>query len=294
MLILSWDVGIINLAFCLIDFKDKDNYKIVDWNVINLTDRKKLNCLVCNKKASMMRCLNYKDEHYCKVHCKNLDEIKEFENYFELNLENSCCANVKDTVCNKKSKYQHQNKYYCNTHAKSMYKKMCNASKIKKITNKAVGAITIDVLRLKLIQELENRQNLLQADLVLIENQPTLKNPKMKAISSTIYDYYLIRGIFDKKITKSNIVLVKYMSPSNKLKLADDGDTKELIKLKGNEAKTYKLTKSLGIKYCLQMIDMYPEWIEFFKSNKKNDDLADAFLQGMYYAITNKSIKKLI
>ena len=35
------------------------------------------------------------------------------------------------------------------------------------------------------------------------------------------------------------------MSPSNKLKLADDGDTQKLVKLKGDEAKTYKLTKSL-------------------------------------------------
>ena len=53
----------------------------------------------------------------------------------------------------------------------------------------------------------------------------------MKSISSTIYDYYLIRGIFDKEITKSKINRVKFMSPSNKLKLADDGDTKKLVKL---------------------------------------------------------------
>ena len=70
----------------------------------------------------------------------------------------------------------------------------------------------------------------------LIENQPTLRNPKMKAISSTIYDYYLIRGIFDKDRTNSNIKLVKYeidmkkiMSPggttvglANGMVLADD------------------------------------------------------------------------
>ena len=83
--------------------------------------------------------------------------------------------------------------------------------------------MTIDVLRLKLIKELEDRKNLLDVETVLIENQPTLRNPKMKAISSTIYDYYLIRGIFDKAITNSKIEKVKYMSPSNKLKLANDG-----------------------------------------------------------------------
>ena len=75
------------------------------------------------------------------------------------------------------------------------------------------------------------------------------------------------------------------MCPSNKLKLADDGDTQKLVKLKGDEAKTYKLTKALGIKYCKEMIKIYPEWLDKINSFKKQDDLADAFLQGMYYII---------
>jgi len=83
----------------------------------------------------------------------------------------------------------------------------------------------------------------------------------------------------------SSIEKVKYMCPSNKLKLADDGDTQKLVKLKGDEAKTYKLTKALGIKYCMEMIKDYPEWVEKINSHKKKDDLADAFLQGMYSII---------
>ena len=73
------------------------------------------------------------------------------------------------------------------------------------------------------------------------------------------------------------------MSPSNKLKLADEGDTKKLVKLKGNDAKTYKLTKTLGIKYCKEMIEPYENWKFVFNQHKKKDDLADSFLQGMYY-----------
>ena len=33
---------------------------------------------------------------------------------------------------------------------------------------------------------LDTKKHLLQADLVVVENQLTLKNPKMKAISSTL------------------------------------------------------------------------------------------------------------
>ena len=118
--------------------------------------------------------------------------------------------------------------------------------------------------------------------MVVIENQPSFKNPRMKTISGTVYDYYMIRGMFDKAITNSPIKGVHFMAPSNKLKLANDGDTKALIKLQGNDSKSYKLTKQLGIKYSSEMIEQFPEWLIKFNSHKKKDDLADCFLQGIY------------
>jgi len=286
MKVLSWDVGIINLAYCLIDFRKENDYSILEWGIINLTNRNKIKCAVCGKKPSFSH-FNVDTEetkYYCKVHSKKVDvSIKNFEQYFTIcNEEKQCSKKVKEKECNKKVKYSFKQNYYCNSHAKALYKSMENKSKLKKVSKKSVGSMGIDVLRIKLIEELEKRPELLKANRVVIENQPTFKNPKMKAISSTVYDYYLIRGLFDKERTKSDIELVKYMSPSNKLKLADDGDTQKLIKLKGDDAKTYKLTKALGIKYCLQMIKGMDKWIELFNSYKKKDDLADAFLQGMY------------
>ena len=35
MKIISWDVGIINLAYCILE-EDNRNYKILDWGTINL------------------------------------------------------------------------------------------------------------------------------------------------------------------------------------------------------------------------------------------------------------------
>ena len=195
--------------------------------------------------------------------------------------------------CNKKS---HQfncidNKLYCNVHAKQYYKNYLKSTALKPFKVQDSRTLNFDSVKLKLMQELENRKLLLSAYAVVIENQPSFKNPRMKSIASTLYDYYLIRGILDRDITKSNIECVKFMSPSNKLKLADAGDTKELIKVKAtnDETKSYKLTKSLGIKYCLEMIKHLPTWITHFNSHKKKDDLADAFLQGVYF-ITNNNI----
>ena len=113
----------------------------------------------------------------------------------------------------------------------------------------------------------------------------------MKAISSTLYDYFLIRGIIDKDLNNSKIQFVKYMSPSNKIKLADNNS---LIKIKKekNSSKQYKLTKNLAIEYCSKMITHMPEWLAYFQSKKKKDDLADCFLQGVYY-YTKNILKKI-
>ena len=74
------------------------------------------------------------------------------------------------------------------------------------------------------------------------------------------------------------------------LKLADDADTKELIKVKStnNETNSYKLTKALGIKYTLALTKHLPFWTNHFNSFKKKDDLADSFLQGVYFYQTLK------
>ena len=42
MRILSWDVGIKNLAYCLIDSNDKIN--IVEWGIINLLEESNCRC----------------------------------------------------------------------------------------------------------------------------------------------------------------------------------------------------------------------------------------------------------
>lgn len=286
MRVLSWDIGIINLAYCVIDYnKDTSNFTIIDWDVINLTDRDKIKCSKCQLKPSFYQTIN--NMYYCKVHCKQVDIIfPEFNSLFISDITESCCYKGK-TSCVKQSKYSLNEEHYCNIHAKSKYSSITNTYKMVKYSKKNISQLSMDDIRLKLVQELERRKHLLNCDIVFIENQPSFKNPRMKTISGTVYDYYLIRGMIDKNTTLSPITSVHFMAPSNKLKLVDDGDKKELVKLKGEDTKTYKLTKSLGIKYCIEMIKQYPEWVDFFNSHKKKDDLADCFLQGMY-ALINK------
>ncbi len=48
----------------------------------------------------------------------------------------------------------------------------------------------------------------------------------------------------------------------------------------------YKRTKYLAIEYCKYMIKnstQDEQWINLFTNSKKKDDLADSYLQGIYY-----------
>ena len=297
--ILSFDVGIIHLAYCYFTKKEytennKKVYKweILDWSIIDLTDRDEIKCSVCGKEGKLQQNLG-NIKYYCKTHAKQVNSTPlPYENLYQpldKKVINGCCYPVCDSICNKNCTIKDNSKNtFCGTHAKKMYNNMVLDMKMKAIKKTTVASLDFDDSRLKLIKILDNKKHLLEADVVVIENQPSFKNPRMKSISGILYDFYMIRGMVDKEITKSNIKKVKFMSPSNKIKLASDGETQQIIKLKAtdkttDESKAYKLTKSLAVKYAQDLLQHLPDWLKHFNSYKKKDDLADAFLQGAYY-----------
>ena len=105
----------------------------------------------------------------------------------------------------------------------------------------------------------------------------------MKAISDTLYTWFMIRGLVDKQINNSNIKEIKFISPSNKLKIFKD----DIIKENLTPSQKYRQTKKLSIDKCIQILNKYKmdNWIVYFNDNNKKDDLADCFLQG--YSILN-------
>jgi len=305
--ILSFDVGIIHLAYCFLTKKEyiEDNKKIykwdiMDWAIIDLTDREDHKCSLCKKPAKQLQTYGG-DKYYCKIHSKNIvSKPIPFEDFFktlETKKIGACDFITSDNEkCNKncmleKTQSDLEVKSYCTPHAKKIYSTLEADMKLKNVKNKNVKDLDFDDTRLKLVMELEKRVHLLKANVVVIENQPSFKNPRMKSISGILYDYYMIRGMVDREITKSTITRVKFMSPSNKIKLATDGETQQLVKLKSSdESKAYKMTKSLAVKYATEMSKHLPEWLAKFNSHKKKDDLADAFLQGAYYFEMNVKI----
>ena len=219
--ILSWDVGIYNLSYCILE-KTDNIIKIIDWDIVNLVDS---------------------------------DEMKKNRNLIFENIP----------------------------------------------------------------RKLHEKPQLLNVDIVVIENQPSLKNPQMKSIQMILYSYFLILGkvIGNGENSKSYIQSIDFCSASNKLKVYDgpqiilekkekkvstkkkkngienESEIKEVNeekkitieepqKKKGSSIK-YADKKKLAIEHAKYYVLQNPDYIDFFNNHKKKDDLADSFLQGLYY-----------
>lgn len=236
MKIVSWDVGVYNLAYCIIEKKNNEPPKIIGWNIVNLVDNEKM-----KKNRNLL-----------------------FEN---------------------------------------------------------------------IPRKLQEIPELLDVDYVVIENQPSLKNPQMKSIQMILYSYFLILGktVGNGDKTINYIESIDFCSASNKLKVYDGPEiklpekkprkgglqkvkdieeepvietedensiediqisvkdpVKEKKPRKGSEI-SYADKKRLAIEHARYYVQQNNvQYINFFNEHKKKDDLSDSFLQGLYYIKKNK------
>jgi hypothetical protein len=296
--ILSWDVGIKNLAYCMIEKNDeKEDFKILNWGVINLVDdRQECEFVMKNKKKcekNAVFCITNKDEliidiendkkcvNCCNAHKKKMLPCLE-EISYKPKIKESDKIKCDDCDDQARHKIEKMGINWCDKHNDKYKKNFIKKLSAKKITLVTCNKQPIQNLSEKLFSRLDEEfKTLLNVDEVLIENQPSLLNPTMKTIASFLFSYFVMRGIVDKSKTKSKITLVKFVSPSNKLKVNEINTNKILDKKENTKEKVYGLTKKLGEKYCKALItDLDYKTLE---KVKKKDDMCDAFLQGFRY-----------
>jgi hypothetical protein len=105
-------------------------------------------------------------------------------------------------------------------------------------------------------------------DVVIIENQLSTLATRMKTLQGMITQYFIMRGVPD----------IRFISATNKLKLfLDTGDKAECC-YADRKKRSIEITRSL----LLTQSPQSPQSTRF-TTHKKKDDLADCFLQGMWW-----------
>ena len=269
MKILSIDVGIKNLSFCLfeIDIISK-NIKILKWDNINLsvTDKNDYKCIeidkkgLCNKPAKFSK----DDKCYCLKHSKLHNYLQPTSDLKEAFLKKQKLQKLIDIADKYKLTYETPLKKLNILNVIQEFIQTNCYTPIAKTNATKVDLVTIG----RNIQEKFNNifSDIDSIDNVIIENQIGPLANKMKTIQGMISQYFIM--------TNNNII-IDFVSASNKLK---DYLPKEKI--------DYKQRKKLGIETCLTIVNsdlQYDEWRGFVNKHTKKDDLSDCFLQGLWF-----------
>lgn len=274
--ILSFDVGIKNLAYCLMT-KSNDNVIVKDWNIINLVEDRDLCCYELRTKNKCGKIARFTSNGLtlCKAHSTKfiptIDKLDESNTFICNHLK---CKNPASIVISNNKEWS-----FCDKHEKDT-KKILTQFKPKKLHGQNCSQQPIQELAVKLFTKLDSFKTFLDVEDVLIENQPSLKNPNMKTIATLLYSYFVFRGVIDKNVTKSKITNIKFISPSNKLKVMK-GVTDEKLGTAKDKREEYEITKGLGLIYCQTLINENEK--KYLEVHTKKDDLCDSYLQGFRY-----------
>jgi len=283
--LISFDVGIKHLAYCIIQFEN-DKVYIKEWNVVNLCDEQYL-CQMdssicgndgknkeidkCNKEATYCKL----DTYYCKKHIKHLSYSIPPKSFNDKMIKK---MKLEDLIL------------FCKSNNIEFQKPYTKNSLLEKINNyksehfleeiKSKNASQYDLIYLgiqikeKLNKILQLQQNKYNIDVAVIENQISPIANRMKTIQGMLAQYLIMNNLH-------NII---FYSASNKLKIFTNEKDKT----------TYTERKKMSIEYTRQLLEEYnpiQTWIQYFNKHKKKDDLADCFLQGLSYLIQKYNCK---
>ena len=201
---------------------------------------------------------------------------------------------------------------YCKKHITEMINaKVKQSSDFLRINRaKTTSKIDINHLGIALFQELDKiKTHILEPNIILLENQPVLKNPTMKSMQMFLYSYYLIRHLdvssggsnqSSREIANGNSNCLEgknlqCYTASKKLDLIKFFPQVEQSRIEGilEQVKSgYQKNKKMAIMMVEYLLKGNTKWLVFFNKHPKQDDLADSLLMTLHY-FEKKNLDKL-
>lgn len=312
--VLSFDVGMKNLAYCLFQVTEKrDDYKVLKWDVINLCTPvvKKCNngdlggAQSCINEAKYCKAIKNVDveldvdveeeneivniEYYCKKHAKKSNlkiptsdlDIKKIRKGKLVDIQAIIDKyQIKDIQKQEQSQPRQKNS---KDKMIDMIQRELNNNYLDNIENIRATDIDLVTLGKNMMIELDkivipyneeimgglvhmsSPDNKYKIDFVIIENQISTIASRMKTLQGMIAQYFIMK----------NTPCIEFISAANKLKMFM---TKKKTTYTERKLESVEVTKEL-----LETLPQLNEYRGYLDKNKKKDDLADCFLQGVYY-----------
>ena len=278
MKILSIDVGMKNLAYCLLNVSETNDYDITDWNVVNLTDSDKYICKclkknnkVCGKKAKYFKNANY----YCKTHAKQ-SNYNIPTNELNINrLDKKLVSELKNLVKKYNIDVDKKVKKVTKSVLLDSIKKEFINNYLMTVVFKKTTSISLVEYGIALKDKFTDIFNYDEIDIVIIENQIGPLALRMKTLQGMITQHFI----------ENNIKNIEMINSSNKLNQI----------LGGGKKMCYSERKKASIKYTLNDLNentQISRWFDHFNKHSKKDDLADCYLQGKWFISTLKQNKQ--
>jgi hypothetical protein len=256
-MIISFDVGIKNLSYCIMS-NINSSLDIHDWNVVDLSRDEPLQPCnyntkkgICGKKSCYTFC---RKTFFCGTHIKKCSISKAPEEYYKVTTKGKMCKKHIEKLCIQ----------YPNISSDNIIQYVFENC-ITKITAPAStnGLDLVNIGR-AISSKLSKIINGLQINKVLIENQIGPIANRMKCIQGMLAQFFIEREVYD----------ISFVSSSNKLRHFDV------------PKKTYKERKHSSIEITREILtqtNKLNNWEIVFNQHKKKDDLADSFLQGLWF-----------
>ena len=309
MRVISFDIGIKNMAYCIFDISGGIPITIHDWNVLNLLDdaptaklctsmietKKKKVIEKTDKKCSKKAKFEKDGQCYCEKHATSsqlllpskefsptslkkmkLEELQEMSKKYGVFLsqpigtiqftppENIVIPSTKKAMLEKMLPFFEKNV-------------LQPLKPLKKKTANDTDLVCIGKNMKKMMDEIPG---IIDVTHVLIENQISTIASRMKTIQGMCAQYFIMKC--------SPNIIIEFISSANKLK---DFKEKTIAGEEDGQKAIYKQHKKDGIVFCKKIVETnegFRGWAHSLETSKK-DDLADSFLQGIWY-LKNRNI----
>jgi len=308
-LTISFDIGIKNLAYCLFYPIDasQERIQIIDWRIINLLDteeKKESHCQcntlvypnkkspkLCGKKAIYQHTT---ENYYCGVHAKTsnkhipskenslasfkklkVDDLRERMSHFGISYQ----SNTKQSMLESVEKWL----------AKNMLQPVIEP--VKKNAKKTHLVELGTAMKQKFREYLGDY--MYRINTVLLENQISPIAGRMNTIQGLVAQTFIMMKQDGEPIN------IEFVSSSGKLKKYKTGNTENQenqevlesletpeLSLQQKQNQNYKQHKKDSIRITQEKLTTNEEmsiWRETFDKSPKKDDLADCYLQALYF-----------